>query len=346
MSLARLSFVITMLISTWFTPTLATAEATTCTKTIEHYRIAETGAGGHSLENAAIYCLAQDVFVKWNYSWIEGRYQQSSKSVIEINESNITLDLKKHEIWDDGYTTAAITSGSPSNERKATHVNRDISIKNGVINVKKSGDGILIIGLGGDQNADVASDIYEISNFRSDKSRTEGVDPYFVRLAERSIQNQLTRNNPHSPKDYLGRNITIENLKINIKGNGRGIVVQGAGTIIKNNVIEVESGTAIWLGGPNAIIEGNTIIVSGRKNVFTADAAIRLKHADGATIRNNQFIIRNGANKRLVSTFDTGFIRFENNRINGLAKGDPVAKAFSGELNMQTDTGSRTAHPQ
>ena len=68
MQLAFLFIEITIILVTLVSSKLSAAEAPTCAKTIEHYRIADTGAGGHSLESAATYCLVEDVFVKWNYS--------------------------------------------------------------------------------------------------------------------------------------------------------------------------------------------------------------------------------------------------------------------------------------
>ena len=206
-----------------------------------------------------------------------------------------------------------------------------------MIDVKKAGDGILIIGLDEEQGVDVASDLYDVWKTRSGKSKNAPPDQASIDLAKWSVKNDLAKSSLHSTQDYPYRNIKIENLKIKIVGGGRAIVVQGAGTVIRNNVIEVDGGTAIWVGGPNAIIEGNTIIVLGKKDVVSADASIRLKHADGAMIRNNRFIIKGGANKRLISTFDSGDFHFENNSISGLGKNDAIAQAFSGELKMHED---------
>lgn len=311
-----------------------------CDKTIEQYRIVETGAGGHSLENAGTYCLSQDIFVKWNYSWIEGRYQFSSNNVIEINTSDLILNLHGYEIWNDGYLQAVISSGGKEQESKASHLTESVGIRNGSITVRTSGDGIVLVGLGGDHTLDTASDLYDVWISRNGDSKNESARRDSIELAETSMKRRLREPAPRSAEDYPARHITIENLKIKIKGGGRAIVRQGAGTIIRNNVIEVEGGTAIWSAGPNAVIEGNTIIVTGRKNVVSADAAIRLKHGGGAVIRNNRFIIKSGANKRLISVFDSGEFRFENNKVGGLKKDEKIAFAFSGTLKIRDSKGA------
>jgi hypothetical protein len=158
---------------------------------------------------------------------------------------------------------------------------------------------------------------------------------------------QQSKLRPTMAADYERREIHLENLHIYVRGLAQGtdagggaINVQGGGTVIRNCVIETEDGNAIWIFGPDALIENNTIIVHGKNRLREADAPIRLIQADGAVIRNNKIIIRDSANRRGISTFDTGPITVENNTFYGITQKDDVAKAFLGTLDMK-ESGSK-----
>ena len=92
--------------------------------------------------------------------------------------------------------------------------------------------------------------------------------------------------------------------------------------------------------GVARLIENNTIIVHGASPVREADAPIRLHHGDGAIIRNNRIVIKDGANRHGLSVFDTGAITVEKNTFYGMTEKDGVARAFAGKLEMEA-TGSR-----
>lgn len=142
--------------------------------------------------------------------------------------------------------------------------------------------------------------------------------------------------------DYPVRHLTLQNLKI--KSSLPAVVLQGAASIVRDSVIETDSGTALQIYGPNALIENNTIIVhcrksqpnaSNRSQCLSADAPIRLIHADGAIIRNNRIILKDDAHKRVISVFETGTFIFENNVIIGLDDLSQIASAYDGELIIQ-----------
>lgn len=150
------------------------------------------------------------------------------------------------------------------------------------------------------------------------------------------------RRRPASTSDYLPRQIRLENLKIQAHGgNGStgardgAINIQGAGTVIRNCTIETDAGTAIWIFGPKSLIENNTIIVHGTNRQREADAPIRLIQGDGAVIRNNKFVFKDAANRRVISTFSTGPITVEDNTFYGLSNVDPIGQAFLGSLQMR-----------
>ena len=306
-----------------------------CNKFIEHYRIAETGAGGHELEHPATYCLKENLFVKWNRDWLLGRFQYSSESVVTISSSDIVLNLRGYTISGDGGLSAAVESTYDNNGAPIQHPPKNITVRNGKILIERQGTGIKVIGLGGDSSADVAEDMSDASKIRQGNDKNKTRDPFVENLAKRTFEKDAKEPQPKKPSDYPERHVLIEHMNIRIKSDKPAIMVQGAGTVIRNNVIEVDGGTAIWLGGPNALVENNTIIINGDKEPVTADAAIRLKHGDGAIFRNNKIIIKGKANRRAVSTFNSAGFIFENNTLYGPNKNEPLAKAFLGTLQMK-----------
>ena len=115
-------------------------------------------------------------------------------------------------------------------------------------------------------------------------------------------------------------------------------------------MIETDSGTALWLYGPNAVVENNTIIVhclskpmglQGVARCNEMDAPIRLMHGDGAVIRNNRFVLRGKAHQRVLSLFDTGAFTFEGNTFVGLEDAGQAVKAFSGTVQTKTTVPNR-----
>ena len=94
-----------------------------------------------------------------------------------------------------------------------------------------------------------------------------------------------------SVSSYKSTRYTAENL--HIQSGGRGIIMSGADNVVRNNVIEVDGKVAVYLYGPRPIIEGNTFIIKlSDKDKATLPAALKLRDADGAIIRNNRFIVQ------------------------------------------------------
>lgn len=137
-------------------------------------------------------------------------------------------------------------------------------------------------------------------------------------------------------RDYPARGILVE--KVAISSAGWGIGVEGAGTVIRDSTIEVDAGTALWIYGPNARIENNTIIVRGRGRVREADAPIRLHHGDGAIIRNNRIVVKGDGHPWAVTSFRTGAITLEGNTMNGKPIGPEGIKVFADDLFQLTET--------
>jgi hypothetical protein len=108
--------------------------------------------------------------------------------------------------------------------------------------------------------------------------------------------------------------------EMNIYSGWRGVVMGGAGNILRNSTIEVGGHTAIYMYGPNAVIENNTIIINGNGERKKFDAAIKLRGAEGAIIRNNR-IIYNGIWPRkapaAINLLDSNAVRIEGNTFIG-----------------------------
>ncbi|WP_305824312.1 right-handed parallel beta-helix repeat-containing protein [Massilia brevitalea] len=157
-------------------------------------------------------------------------------------------------------------------------------------------------------------------------------------MAERTTfaLEEVRRALPARARDYPARGILVE--RVAISSAGWGIGVEGAGTVIRNSTIEVDAGTALWIYGPNARIENNTIIVRGRGRVREVDAPIRLHHGDGAIIRNNRIVVKGDGHPWAVTSFRTGAITLEGNTLNGKPLGHEGIKVFADDLFQLTET--------
>ena len=217
-------------------------------------------------------------------------------------------------------------------------------LRNGRVELTRSGIGAVAGGLGA-----LAVETWPVSVPSDYRSPTFGSTTVGEDL-ERAIAQSAAVNAqsfdryqsqmPSGPQAYPDRSLRFENLIIRTRNTG--IVVQGAGTVIRNNIIETDDGTAIWSYGPNALIENNTIIVHGTDDgpggpIFPrpADAPIRVHHADGTIIRNNRIIILGRHPDRALSVFDTGEFRFEANKIYGVTAESTAIAALTGELKIR-----------
>ena len=119
--------------------------------------------------------------------------------------------------------------------------------------------------------------------------------------------------------------------KLNIQAGYRGIVLGGGNNIIRNSTIEVDAHTAIYMYGPNPIIENNTIIIHGKgktnpnfkeDGIKILDGAIKLRDAKGGIIRNNRIIYKGGflgfgKAPVAINLLDSKDVLIENNTIEG-----------------------------
>lgn len=118
------------------------------------------------------------------------------------------------------------------------------------------------------------------------------------------------------PPEYRKTENIVDNL--NIKSGWRGVLMGGAGNILRNSTIEVDGHTAIYMFGPGTIIENNTIIVRGEGELKPFDAAIKLRDAHGALVRNNKIIFKSGWLSKAaaaINLLDSTEVKIEENTV-------------------------------
>jgi hypothetical protein len=292
------------------------------------------------LDESATYCLQTDIWID-DAGVFVSHGRDRPYFAIQILNSDVNLDMQGHTAHSGDSTNGVVIQ----NKTPSDAVPRHVTISNGKIDsitwgISSGFSNMLIASDLGDPLESVAS-----TEGKSEAKLSELRD--HIRQLELSSLAKQNALRPRSPAAYLERDVHLENLHFIVRGLSKGtgagggaVSIQGAGTVIRNCVIETDDGNAIWIFGPNAVIENNTIIVHGKNRLREADAPIRLIQADGAVIRGNKFVIRDKANRRGISTFETGPISVEDNIFFGMSKGDEVARAFLGELHMN-ESGSK-----
>jgi hypothetical protein len=299
------------------------------------------------VENPGIYCLEENIQIDGQYSpfTIEGsKLFSDDDQLLIIRSDDVSIDFKEFSATSDAALDSAIST--PYLRKYDTSflsplppAPKNISLKNGTLRIDRTGVGIRFRGLGPESFANTREELRELMGPRADWDSVSR-DEYFKKTGRQiRILSELF---PKGPSAYPVRNLHLENMRIKTKQDA--VILEGASTVIRDSVIETDSGTAVWLYGPNAILENNTIIVhcletkritEGLATCRKLDAPIRLMHGDGAVIRNNRFILKSNAHQRVISVFETGSFTFENNTVVGLQDIDSLAKAFTGELLMK-----------
>lgn len=123
------------------------------------------------------------------------------------------------------------------------------------------------------------------------RNRIEKLEEDFP-VIENSRWNIETQKFNKIPWDYFPPTFyTAENLQI--KSGGRAIIMAGSDNVVRNNTIEVDGRTAVYLYGPRSLVEGNTFIVHmDPRDKAPLPAILKLRDADGSIIRNNRFIVK------------------------------------------------------
>jgi hypothetical protein len=258
------------------------------------------------IEKSGQYCLTRDIKAPRVYVISEGGERSYTNSVmLNINASEVAVNLHGYAI----NVEASGMSGIRLGYKSTTPFHRKITIRNGTIK-SRAQPAISFNMLQGSILSDF-SVIYLIPGFAEDELQTT-----LKKLSQ-------------DKKDYQKTEYLIEHVKVQsaIIKNGLACVrciaigARGASNIIRNSTIEVEDGhAAIYLFGPNNLIENNIIIFKGKAAVESA-AAIKLHQADGTIIRNNDIIIESSVGdepKAAISLIDSKNVIAEGNRIYGI----------------------------
>lgn len=209
-------------------------------------------------------------------------------------------------------------------------VNRNLRIHDGKIQARAS-YGVYFGGFGGHESGALAPPISlwsDIEHAYDDASPDRPENRGWVEERAQRWLNKL----PATAADYPERNLVLENLTIEVESfgpgyQGLGALLQGAGTIIRNCVIKVDKQTAIFIYGPRALIENNTIVVKGEGARVEGDAPIRLHQGDGSIIRNNKIIRKDSTQVQAVTLVKSADVVFENNELFGF-KDENLVRTF------------------
>ena len=297
-----------------------------------------------TIDKPGTYCLTEDLWVDGSYQpwrWDGPTFFSDDSVVLELKSDDVVVDLQGHAVGSDARLVAAITTGMEPGTAHAPQATgrafRNVTVRNGVVNPSRGNRAILFADLEPLEN--VLSDLREGYAARPvDASQAASDEELLRETWNIQIKDRLIRH----ASDYPVRNLRLEGLKI--RSSMPAVVLQGASSVIRDSVIETDSGTALQIHGPNALIENNTIIVHCRKSspedrdrsqCLSADAPIRLVNADGAVIRNNRIVLLGSAPKRVISVFQTGAFVFEGNVISGLDDLAQIAAAYGGELSVR-----------
>lgn len=238
------------------------------------------------------------------------------RHLIGIKGGDVTIDMLNNMLHSDGHSsgiyTAAMSNRGSAEYMKINygHQTRNINIKNGVIDLRGLGTGVILIN-------------------RWDMHR---------------IDAEIPENMP----GYEQSNFVLENLLI--KTDNIGIILEGEGNIVQNCIIESGGSAAITMAGPKGKIINNTIILRDpirpgsmtginfgnletrniaefMKERQAPKAAIALHQANGAIISGNRIeVVGSSASRHSIYLTDSSKdVQIEGNTIVG--KSDTIMLA-------------------
>ncbi len=298
--------------------------------------IPRLGGGALAAQSGKV-CVGADMLVDSRYRpFSHGASVRGNDSILLlVAADNIVVDLQQHTLVGNAPLRAGIETPTSAWQNYPDVAEpilpQNVTIRNGNLRMTSRASWALGIRIVSDPDLPVSVGSDLVGRWQAQG----GVDLASAIPDAEKWAAEVRARLPASPAAYPARKVVIENMKIRTRGVG--IAVQGAGTIIRNCSIEVDAGTAIWIFGPNALIENNTIIVHGSAAPLFADAPIRLHHGDGARIRNNTIIVKGAANGRAVSVFDTAQFTLEGNAFYGIAQDRPLVEAFLGTPHVLAD---------
>jgi hypothetical protein len=147
------------------------------------------------------------------------------RSLISIEGGDVTIDLMNHTLHSDGDSSGVSAFLRPNVEYlEALKQRKNITIKNGVLDLRGLGKGVNLANLWRAYSIDQAA--------------------------------------PKNLIVYAKTNFILDNLLI--KTDSIGIILEGEGNVIRNCIIESNGRAAIMMAGPNGLIENNTIVLSNK----------------------------------------------------------------------------------
>jgi Right handed beta helix region len=306
------------------------------------------GGVGAVITRSGAYCLSNDVHVRGKNAWWnwEGKSLFSDGNyVLVIAANEVTIDLQGKTISSNAAAVLAGVLASsdqvPGKENPAIlrfakirwdAAPKKITIKNGAIDVQwPSREYVRGIGVLFATGAEWFAHEFSSSIVNSDiKQFLFFEDDFFLPsdLKERYRSNLRRERFSYLPTDrksYPYRQITLENLKI--KSPDYGVVVMGAGTVIRNCTIETDSAVGIWSFGAGAVIENNKITVRRDERLarrfLPTDAAIVLQDGHDSVVRGNVMDLEaDGVGISLVSSSN---VKMSDNVSGGWFRREPVS---------------------
>jgi Right handed beta helix region len=306
------------------------------------------GGVGAVITRSGSYCLSNDLHVRGEHVWWnwEGKSHFSDGNyVLVVAADEVTVDLQGKTISSDAADVLAGVLGSsdqqPGRENPATlrfarirwdAAPKKITLKNGTIDVRKPSRNYLRgIGVLFATGAEWFAHEFSSSNVNIDIKRFLFFEEDFFLpsdLKERYRSNQRRGRFSYLPADrksYPNRQITLENLTI--RSPDYGVVVMGAGTVIRDCTIETDSSVGIWSFGAGAVIENNKITVRRDERLarefLPTDAAIVLQDGHDSVVRGNVVNVEaGGVGIGLVSSSN---VKMTDNVSGGWFRREPVS---------------------
>jgi len=278
------------------------------------------------------YCLSEDITAPKPLVPRDSHEGPGNDGLLKIFGNDVTVDLQGHTLYAEISGTGLLQSRFAGREDALNNrpSRRHITVRNGTLRSRTS----FGIRFGEMFNhgvfASLASDYtaYSSRQVMGPAERAKLAAGEVDQYVESSMK-KLKEDLPRSVDDFPMTRHRIEDLRIesNTMGSLGGqnafltaLGIQGGGNVIRNNTIEVTSGhAAIYLFGPDQIIENNIIVFKGRPATPSA-APIKLHMADGSIIRNNDIVVEGweGLPEAAISLVDSKNVRIENNRIYGI----------------------------
>ncbi|MCC2961286.1 right-handed parallel beta-helix repeat-containing protein [Massilia sp. IC2-278] len=253
------------------------------------------------IEQPGRYCLPHDITSPRLYDIHGEKY--ASSPIIQISSSNVEIDLQKHSLTAETGGMSGILL--PQTDRQG-QLPSHISIRNGTVSTRTMG-GIELAFREGSLLADFMTKYSGDMRFsKKDYEQLEKISAGDYPLTENIIDSIKIQANT-SEKNFTAGLV--------------GIGMRGKGNVVRNSTIVMSNGhAAIYLFGPNNIIENNIIIFKG-KSAYESAAAIKLHHSNGTVVRNNDIVVDSSpetAPAAAISVIDSKDVVIENNRVYGL----------------------------